>query len=61
MKAFVCDKCGKVCLLDDDKAYYAKENGIYRLVSTHDRVEIDLCEECVSELMAVVRKEKEDA
>lgn len=60
MKAFVCDKCGKVILLEDSKAYYAKANGIYHLVSD-DHIEIDLCEDCVQELLCAVRGMKEGA
>jgi Fe2+ or Zn2+ uptake regulation protein len=59
MKAFVCDKCGKVILLEDDKAYYAKSNGVYHLVSDKmEHCEIDLCEDCAKELMSAVRNMK---
>lgn len=56
MKAIVCDKCGKVIPLEDDwPCRYPA--GAYRLVN--DRAEakpIDLCEECVGELVKCLRK-----
>lgn len=59
-KAFVCDKCGKVILLDDDKLYYTPEHGISHLVCG-GKCELDLCEDCVQELMAAVRDMREGA
>ena len=57
MKAIVCDKCGKVNLLDESKPYMFPP-GIFRLVSDKDDREIDLCEECAEELMAAVREQR---
>ena len=60
MKAYVCDKCGKVILIEDDKAYYSKENGIYHLVCDSTKYcDLDLCEDCVHELMGAVREVKD--
>lgn len=55
MKAYVCDKCGKTALLDDRYPMYGKEIGVYHLASDGGSIEIDLCEECVEELMPAVR------
>lgn len=58
MKAIVCDKCGKVTLLPDVGYEYGPPNGVFRLYDAGSgNVELDLCQECVDELMAAVRKE----
>lgn len=60
MKAIVCDKCGKVVLLEDEFPY-RYPSGIYRLV--HDggeAKELDLCETCTNELVDALRRTKED-
>lgn len=59
MKAIVCDKCGKVVLLED-KYPLGKEEGIHCLILTNDMTresKLDLCQECAEELMAAVRRE----
>ena len=59
MKAIVCDKCGHVTLLEDNKPYYSP-TGVYRLVNDRSEVnEIDLCEDCAAELVEAVRKMKD--
>ena len=58
MKAIVCDKCGKVNLLEDDKLYYYP-SGVYRLLDDRDSSVIDLCEDCAAELVEAVRKTKD--
>jgi hypothetical protein len=57
MKAIVCDKCGKVVLLPDEPLRCPE--GINTLVMRGTHREIDLCDECVDELVAAVRKENE--
>lgn len=55
MKAIVCDKCGKVALLEDDKPYMYP-TGVYRLVSDGCKAkDLDLCEDCAGELVEAVR------
>ena len=54
MKAMVCDKCGKVILLADDNFVHV---GINTLYMRRQNREIDLCDDCVEELEAAVRKE----
>lgn len=56
MKAIVCDKCGKVNLLEDDKPYMYPTS-VYRLISDRESSVIDLCEECTAELVAAVRRD----
>lgn len=58
MKAIVCDKCGKVVLLED-KYPLGKAEGIHCLTLNNDydrESKLDLCQECAEELMAAVRK-----
>ena len=55
MKAIVCDKCGKVILLPDDRHTYDPENCVCQLYVGGGPV-IDLCKECADELVASVRK-----
>lgn len=56
MKAIVCDKCGKVILLEDDRPY-CYPSGIYRLVNERGGAkELDLCEDCAGELVEVLRR-----
>lgn len=59
MKAIVCDKCGKVVLIEDKHPYGAVE-GIHTLTLNSDitrESKLDLCQECAEELLALVRKE----
>lgn len=59
MKAIVCDKCGKVTLFEDDKPY-CSPSGVYRLSGDGGFKDVlDLCEDCVGELMKAVREVKE--
>ena len=53
-KAIMCDKCGKIMLLDDDHPYAAPA-GLYRLICSSKREEIDLCDECGKELTETLR------
>jgi hypothetical protein len=53
-KAYVCDKCGKVLLLEDSKPYMSP-TGIYQLVGDKEEYTVDLCESCVKELFESVR------
>ena len=56
MKAIVCDKCGKVTLLEDDRPYMYPA-GVYRLVSDRGgSKEIDLCEDCAGNLVELLRR-----
>ena len=60
MKAIVCDKCGKVILLEDDKPYWVAPAGVFVLQKdAHPHVKMDLCEDCVDELMEAVRRTKD--
>ena len=58
MKAIVCDKCGKVILLEDGRYEYGTGSGAFHLIGGKfaDSL-LDLCEDCVEELMTAVRKE----
>lgn len=58
-KAIMCDKCGKINLLADEKPYMYP-CGIYRLVNDGGDSLIDLCEVCAAELMEAARRTKED-
>lgn len=59
MKAYVCDKCGKVILLEDERPYMVPI-GVYQLIGDTDKMHLDLCEECANELVEAVRRVKED-
>lgn len=59
MKAIVCDKCGKVVLLEDNVPIFYAPIGIYRLESQKDGTMLELCEDCGNELISAVRKQKE--
>lgn len=59
MKAIVCDKCGKVNLLEDERPYLMSPAGVYRLLGDKDWLSLDLCEECAYELMEAVRRTKD--
>lgn len=59
MKAIVCDKCGKVVLLEDGKPFMFAPIGIYRLDNEKDGTVLELCTECGDELIAAVRKTKD--
>ena len=59
MRAIVCDKCGKVVLLEDDRPYLYSPAGVYRLLHERSGIEIELCEDCGNELIAEVRRMKE--
>lgn len=54
MKAMMCDRCGKVVLLDDEPNLF--DIGINALYIRKTNENIDLCDECVDELRAAVRK-----
>lgn len=55
MKAIVCDKCGKVVLLEDNGPYMYP-SGVYRLVNDERKEKtLDLCEDCAGELVEAVR------
>lgn len=59
MKAIVCDKCGKVTLIEDDKPTYSEESGVFHLIGSFGTAsQIDLCKDCAQELMAAVRERK---
>ena len=58
MRAFVCDKCGKVILLEDGLDLSPK--GINHMTGQGlPDGELDLCDECVAELVEEVRNVKE--
>ena len=62
MKAIVCDKCGNVILLDDDKPYQSAPAGVF--VWVHDKYlsfQMELCEDCGDEIVEAVRNMKTDA
>ena len=58
MKAYVCDRCGKAVLIEDfpgirpEGINYMSESGLLE-------GGLDLCDECVAELLAAVRTVKE--
>ena len=57
MKAIVCDKCGKVILLEENRYEYSTNSGVYHLIGgAKIGRELDLCESCAEELMAAVRE-----
>lgn len=57
MKACVCDKCGKVVLFSDEIEFIPE--GICRLSDGRSRgLCLDLCTECVGQLMEAVRETK---
>lgn len=58
MKAIVCDKCGKVTLLEDEMPYMYP-SGVYRLFSDKDNSVLDICEDCKNELLEAVRRTKD--
>ncbi len=53
MKATVCDKCGKVILLPDDPMCCS--DGVNSLYVRSRKLNIDLCDECIDELIVAVR------
>lgn len=59
MKAYVCDKCGKGLLIPDRSPLAVEAEEINRLTGNGvpDGV-IELCNECVQELVAAVRDVK---
>ena len=59
MKAIVCDKCGKVVLLEDEKPYMCNPIGVYTLYKGGSDEVIELCEECGNDLISEVRKTRE--
>ena len=62
MKAYVCDKCGKVLLCEEDDRYALIPEGICFLSEKRKGgVSMELCTECVAELMAAIREQKEGA
>lgn len=57
MKAYVCDKCGKVVLIEDFPGIMPE--GInYMSGPGLPEGGLDLCDECVAELLAAVRTVK---
>lgn len=58
MRAYVCDKCGKVILLDDGMAI-SPEGMNHMTGSGLPDGELDLCDECVAELVQAVRNVRE--
>ena len=58
MKAIVCDMCGNVNLLEDDRPYMFP-SGVYQLISDNNSSVVDLCEVCAAKLMESVRKVKD--
>ena len=60
MKAYVCDKFGKVILLSDEDARSLIPEGVCFLSEKRvGGVSLELCTECVSALMEAVREVKE--
>lgn len=58
MKAIVCDNCGKVVLIPELGPTYG-ETGIHHLIShTLEVRELDLCDECATNLVEAVRNQK---
>ena len=57
MRAIVCDKCGKVVLLDDKDGFeFHTHTKIYRLIGDHREArDLDLCDDCANELIEAVR------
>ena len=55
MKAIVCDKCGKVVLLEEDVPYAFIPVGMYRLINDKGNEKFELCQECGDEMLAYVR------
>ena len=51
MNAIVCDKCGKVVLLENGERLKRSE-GLFTLYDHKETSCIDLCEDCVGELRA---------
>lgn len=58
MRAYVCDKCGKVILLEDGPAIWEKGINHMNGPGLPDG-QLDLCDECVAELVDAVRNVKE--
>lgn len=56
MRAIVCDRCGKVMLLPDDRLW--TDEG-YTLRGMKKELNLDLCEECAEELVKATREVKE--
>lgn len=54
MKGIVCDKCGKIVLLEDKKPY-EYPCGIYRLIGDSDNIVLDICEDCSKEFFELLR------
>lgn len=56
MKAIVCDKCGKVTLLEDEFPY-RYPSSVYRLVCESGKAkELDLCEDCADGIIEALRR-----
>lgn len=51
MRGIVCDKCGKVVLLEA----FEYPTGIYHLSGNKTELELDFCEDCVQEILERVR------
>lgn len=57
MRAYVCDKCGKVVLVDDFSSLF--DEGINHVSGSGlPGRNLDLCDTCVEELVAAVRTVK---
>ena len=61
MKAIVCDKCGKVILLEEDRSRctYIPDD-VFILRNDRRDMRIELCEACGNELIAAVRGKESD-
>lgn len=57
MKAIVCDKCGKVVLLEGDSFRYPDEINVLYIQDKGQQ--IDMCNECTNELLEGIRKEND--
>lgn len=54
MKAYVCDRCGKVMILEPP-CFPPKD--VYVLSGNDETLCLDLCEECAKNLTVALRKE----
>ena len=56
MHAIVCDKCGKVILLEEDRVRgLCIPDDVFILRNDRRDTRIELCEDCGNELVAAVR------
>ena len=54
MKAYVCDRCGKIMILDDP---YYPPKGSYRLSGDDKDLCLDFCENCAKDITSALRRE----